>query len=100
MLGYRDLGFGLEDAWGRAAAGGDARGEPADGVVAMDLAREHRHAIDRWVFECSHALHVQITALLVAGPAQLGFLVPPRRQLPVMGRYIRDASAANAARRG
>jgi DNA-binding transcriptional MerR regulator len=73
-------------------------GVPAGSEAAADLAEEHRLALQRWWFDCDHALHRQLGELLVTEPVQLGFLVPPERQVPGLGVYIRDAVEANARR--
>jgi MerR family transcriptional regulator, thiopeptide resistance regulator len=75
-------------------------GFSAESEAAADLAEEHRLAVQRWWFDCDHALHRELGELLVTEPEQLAFLVPPERQVPGLGVYIRDAVAANARRAG
>jgi MerR family transcriptional regulator, thiopeptide resistance regulator len=75
-------------------------GAPADAAAAMDLAEEHRRSLDRWWFDCDHALHVELAVLCATDPDQLAMVVRPERQLPGIGEFIRDAAAANARRAG
>jgi MerR family transcriptional regulator, thiopeptide resistance regulator len=75
-------------------------GVPAGSEAAADLAEDHRLAVQRWWFDCDHALHRELGELLVTEPEQLAFLVRPERQVPGLSVYIRDAVAANARRAG
>jgi DNA-binding transcriptional MerR regulator len=76
----------------------DALGEPADGVVAMDLAEEHRAMLARFMGECGYEMHLKVTELYVTEPVQLSFLIREPEQRPGMAEFLRDAAAANAAR--
>jgi DNA-binding transcriptional MerR regulator len=75
-----------------------ALGEPADSVVAMDLAEEHRAMLGRFMGECGYETHQKVTALYVTEPVQLSFLVREPEQRPGMAEFLRDAAAANAVR--
>lgn len=75
-------------------------GVSAGSEAAADLAEEHRLAVQRWWFDCDHGVHRELGELLVTEPEQLAFLVPPERQVPGLGVYIRDAVVANARRAG
>jgi len=77
-----------------------ALGEPADSVVAMDLAEEHRTMLAQFMGECGYDMHRKVTELYVTEPAQLAFLVREPEQRPGMAEFLRDAAAANAVRAG
>jgi DNA-binding transcriptional MerR regulator len=72
--------------------------EPADSVVAMDLAEEHRAMLAQFMGECGYEMHRKVTELYVTEPVQLSFLVREPEQRPGMAEFIRDAAAANADR--
>ncbi|MFC4948919.1 MerR family transcriptional regulator [Pseudonocardia sp. GCM10023141] len=86
------------DRWIDRLRAGMAAGTPPDAPAAVQLAEEHRLALDRWWFDCPPAMHVQLVGLAVTDPEQLAFLVRPERQLPGMAEYLQRAAMANAAR--
>ncbi|MFB9903653.1 MerR family transcriptional regulator [Allokutzneria oryzae] len=72
-------------------------GVAADSERAMDLAEAHRRLIGA-LYDCSYERHQQIAELYVTDAEQLAFVVPPGKQRPGIGEFIRDAVRANAAR--
>lgn len=85
------------DMINREMAAALARGEPADGKVAMDLAEQHRRHIGRWFYECPHALHRGLGSMYVADPR---FAETYETIAKGLSAYMRDAIEANAARSG
>lgn len=73
------------------------RGVAADAGEAMDLAEEHRAHIGRWFYDCSPAMHRGLGDMYVADPR---FTKTYDEIAPGLARYLRDAIAANTARRG
>ncbi len=88
----RDEGTALERRFGDALRAGT----PADAPEAMDLAEEHRLSIDRGFYACPVEMHVGLTQMYVDDPR---FSAHYEQVEPGLATYIRDAAAANAARR-
>lgn len=70
-------------------------GVPASDPRAMDAAEQHRLLIDRWFYPCSREMHAQLGEMYVADPR---FTATYEAIRPGMAEYMRDATAANAAR--
>lgn len=84
-----------QDDWAaRIVAARDA-GEPADGPAAMDLAEEHRQAVNRFYYDCDHRMHTCLAEMYLADPRFTAFY---ESLAPGMARYVHDAILANAAR--
>ncbi|WP_020673550.1 MerR family transcriptional regulator [Amycolatopsis nigrescens] len=75
-------------------------GARPDSVEAMDLLERHRLLLGQFMGECRYEMHLNLTALYVTEPGQLGFLVREPDQRPGMAEFIRDAAKANAERAG
>lgn len=71
-------------------------GTPADSQVAMDTAEEHRRFISGTYYDCSHEMHTCLGDMYVSDPR---FSATYDRIRPGLAVYLRDAIAANAARR-
>jgi len=91
-LRIRDEGAALERRLGDALRAG----VPADTPEAMDLAEEHRLSIDREFYACPVEMHVCLTRMYVDDPR---FTAHYEAVEPGLATYVRDAAAANAARR-
>ncbi len=89
----REEGADLE----RRLAAALRAGTPPDAPEAMDLAEEHRLSIDRAFYACPVEMHVGLTQTYVDDPR---FTAHYEEVQPGLATYIRDAAAANAARRG
>jgi DNA-binding transcriptional MerR regulator len=72
-------------------------GRPADGVVATDLAEEHRQHIERWFYPCGYGMHRGLGDLYVDDPR---FAANYEELAAELATYVRDAIRANAARHG
>ena len=72
-------------------------GAPADGVVAMELAEEHRRHIERWFYPCGHRTHRGLGDLYVDDRR---FAANYEELAAGLAVYVRDAIHANAARHG
>lgn len=72
-------------------------GVPADDPRAMDAVERHRLQIDRWFYPCSREMHSNLGQMYVADAR---FAATYEKVRPGMAPYIRDATAANAARVG
>lgn len=94
-----------KDDWSRFRAEQDAlnarvaalldAGVPADDPRALEAVEGLRLAIDRWFYTCSRAMHAQLGEMYVADPR---FAATYEAIRPGLARYLRDATAANAAR--
>ncbi len=71
-----------------------ARGVPADGPEAMDLAEQHRQHITDWFYPCGYDIHVGLGELYVADPR---FTEHYDKRAPGLAQYVSDAIFANAA---
>ncbi len=71
-------------------------GDPAGSEVAMDTAEEHRRFISGTYYDCSHEMHTCLGDMYVSDPR---FTATYDRIRPGLAVYLRDAIAANAARR-
>jgi len=100
----RTRAYGKDD-WRRyqeeAAANGARLAALMDESVAADDPRalaaveEARLLIDRWFYPCSRAMHASLGEMYVADAR---FTATYEAIRPGMARYLRDATAANAAR--
>ena len=72
-------------------------GEPADSVVAMDLAEEHRRHLNKWFYDCVPAMHRGIGDLYVSDER---YMAPYEEIHPGFAQYVHDAIHANADRLG
>ena len=70
-------------------------GEPADGIVAMDLAEAHRLHIDRWFYPLGYEMHVGLADMYLA---DLRFTATYEEMATGLAGYIAAAIRANAAR--
>jgi MerR family transcriptional regulator, thiopeptide resistance regulator len=70
-------------------------GEPATGIVAMDLAEAHRRHISRWFYDCGYDMHRGLAEMYVADPR---YAASYDEITPGFSRYVRDAILANADR--
>ena len=70
-------------------------GVAADDLRALAAVEEARLLIDRWFYPCSRAMHASLGEMYVADPR---FTATYEAIRPGMARYLRDATAANAAR--
>ncbi|MFD1661443.1 MerR family transcriptional regulator [Streptomyces caeni] len=73
-----------------------AAGEPPTGEQAMDMAEEHRRHIRTWFYECSYELHRCLGEMYVSDERFKAYYDSMRPGLAV---HLRDAIAANTARR-
>ncbi|MET9818056.1 MULTISPECIES: MerR family transcriptional regulator [unclassified Streptomyces] len=73
-----------------------AAGEPPAGEAAMALAEEHRQHICTWYYECSYEQHRRLGEMYVADERFKAFYESMR---PGLAEHLKDAIAANAARR-
>ncbi len=71
-------------------------GTPADDPSVLDLADAHRLQIDRWFYPCSREMHASLGEMYVADPRFTAYW--DRFEAGLAG-FVRDAFAANAARR-
>ncbi|MEU5364631.1 MerR family transcriptional regulator [Streptomyces sp. NPDC005925] len=71
-------------------------GTPADSEAAMDTAEEHRRFISGTYYDCSHEMHTCLGDMYVSDPR---FTATYDGIRPGLAVYLRDAIAANAARR-
>ncbi|GLZ79144.1 HTH-type transcriptional activator TipA [Actinorhabdospora filicis] len=74
-----------------------ARGEPATGAAAMDLAEEHRAHITRRYYDCGYDVHRGLAAMYVRDPR---FTATYDVVAPGLAAYISAAITANADRAG
>jgi DNA-binding transcriptional MerR regulator len=72
-----------------------ARGEPPDGVAAMDAAESHRQHIERRFYTCPRAMHRGLGQLYLDDPR---FTANIDKTAPGLAHYAAQAFAANAAR--
>lgn len=72
-------------------------GWPPDGVIAMDLAQEHRELLSRWFYECSTELHCTLGSMYVDDER---FTQHYEQRAPGLASYLCRAIHANAARSG
>ncbi len=70
-------------------------GATPDGAPAMDLAEEHRQHIDRWFYECSHAMQAGLGELYVSDPR---FTEYYEKYAPGLADFVKAAIDANRAR--
>lgn len=70
-------------------------GAAPDSSEAMDAAEDHRSHIDRWFYECSHAMHRGLADMYIADPR---FTAHYDDQEPGFAQFVRDAIHANADR--
>ncbi|MFO7545531.1 MAG: MerR family transcriptional regulator [Trueperaceae bacterium] len=70
---------------------------PADGPRAMDAAEAHRDHVQRWFYDCSHAIHVGLADTYVADPR---FTAHYEERAAGLAAYVAAAIRANAARAG
>jgi DNA-binding transcriptional MerR regulator len=79
----------------RALAALMARGEPATGAAAMELAERHRQHISQWYYECTPEIHRGLGEMYVADAR---FAETYETVAAGLTQYLRDAIAANAGR--
>jgi DNA-binding transcriptional MerR regulator len=72
-------------------------GLPPTSQPAMDLAEEHRLAIDQWFYECGYAMHRKLGEMYVEDER---FTQYYENVEPGLAGWVRDAIAANADRHG
>ena len=72
-------------------------GATPDDVAAMDLAEEHRRHINRWFYECSHAMHAGLGELYVSDPRFTGYY---EKYAPGLAGFVKAAIDAKRARSG
>jgi DNA-binding transcriptional MerR regulator len=72
-------------------------GEPATGVVAMDLAEAHRLHLCRWFYDCGPSMHRGLGDLYVSDER---YMEPYEAIHPGFSQYVHDAIHANADRAG
>ncbi len=70
-------------------------GEPATGVVAMELAEEHRQHLIRWFYDCGYPMHRGLAEMYVSDPR---YLAGYDEIAPGFSQYVHDAIVANADR--
>ncbi len=70
-------------------------GAAADSEAAMDAAEKHLRFVQRSYYDCTHELQARISELYVSDPR---FAETYDKIRPGLGRYLRDAIVANAAR--
>lgn len=70
-------------------------GVAPDDPRAMAAVERHRLQIDRWFYPCSREMHARLGEMYVADPR---FTATYEKIRTGMARYVRDATAANAAR--
>lgn len=85
------------DDWTRRYVTLMTSGEQPAGEAAMDLAEEHRLHIDRWFYDCPHAMHNCLGAMYVADER---FKAHYDAQHPGFADHLSQAITANAARHG
>jgi MerR family transcriptional regulator, thiopeptide resistance regulator len=68
---------------------------PPDDPRATDAVERHRLLVDRWFYPCSRETHAGLGEMYVADPR---FAARYEKIRPGMAQYMRDATAANAAR--
>ncbi len=74
-----------------------ADGVPATDRRAMDAAEAHRQHIDRWFYDCDHAMHVGLADMYTADPR---FRAHYDDRAPGLAAFVSNAIRANAARQG
>jgi hypothetical protein len=74
-----------------------AQGIPAADPAAIEVAERHRAHISRWFYECSPEIHAGLGQMYVADPR---FTENIDRAGPGLARYVSEAIAAAARRRG
>lgn len=79
----------------RAIASLIDQGVPPNDPRAMDAVERHRLQIDKWFYPCSREMHAELGKMYVADPR---FTATYEKIRPGMAEYVRDATAANAAR--
>jgi len=62
---------------------------------ALDAVERHRLLIDRWFYPCSRKMHAELGRMYVDDPR---FTATYEKIRPGMAHYLREATAANAAR--
>ena len=72
-------------------------GAAPDDVAVMDLAEEHRRHINRWFYECSHAMHAGLGELYVSDPRFTGYY---EKYAPGLAGFVKAAIDAKRARSG
>ena len=72
-----------------------ASGAPATSQEAMDVAEEHRAHIDRWFYDLSHEMHVNLAEMYVADER---FTAHYEQRAEGLAAYVARAIEANAAR--
>ena len=70
-------------------------GQPADSVVAMDVAEAHRAHVDRWFYPVPYAMHRNLAGMYVQDPR---FATTYEKLAPGLAQYVHDAIIANAGR--
>jgi hypothetical protein len=94
-----------KEDWARFTAESDAanaavaalidEGVAPDDERAVEAVERHRLLIDRWFYPCSRAMHAQLGETYAADPR---FTATYEAIRPGMARFMRAATAANAAR--
>ena len=94
-----------KDQWSEALEEGESiatafakqleAGATPGGASAMDLAEEHRQHIDRWFYECSHAMQAGLGELYVSDPR---FMEYYEKYAPGLANFVKAAIDANRAR--
>jgi DNA-binding transcriptional MerR regulator len=80
----------------QALAGAMRAGEPADGLIARQLAEQHRAGVSRF-WDCNHAAHRALAEMYVADER---FTRHYEDVAPGLAQYVHDAIGANAAAHG
>ncbi|MCY4120794.1 MAG: TipAS antibiotic-recognition domain-containing protein [Acidobacteria bacterium] len=83
-----------EDVLARVAAL-MAKGTPATGRAAMDLAEQHRCHIDRWFYPCSHGMHRNLAEMYTADPRFADYF---EKRMRGLAAFLQKAIRANEAR--
>ncbi|WP_367321612.1 MerR family transcriptional regulator [Streptomyces sp. HUAS ZL42] len=83
-------------SWGERYDALMAAGEPPTGERAMDLAEEHRQHITRWFYACTYEMHQGLAGMYVSDERFKAFHDSMR---PGLAEHLKEAVAANAARR-
>ena len=72
-------------------------GEPADSATATDVAERHRRHISERFYDCGYGMHTGLGEMYLTDER---FTRTHEDREPGLAVYVRDAIAANAARRG
>ena len=79
----------------RAFTEGLEAGTTPDSIESMDLAEKHRLHINRWFYECSHAMHARLGTLYVTDPR---FMEYYDKYATGLADFVKTAIDANRTR--